>query len=47
MATPQGEKAFDHQYKLFLILLGVSALVMLVFYIYHEEIHRWIKKLRS
>ena len=47
MATLQGAKAFDHQYKLFLILSGVSALVILVFYIYHEEIHRWIKKLRS
>ena len=46
MATLQGAKAFDHQYKLFLILLGVSALVILVFYIYHEEIHRWVKKLK-
>jgi uncharacterized membrane protein YdjX (TVP38/TMEM64 family) len=44
MATLQGAKAFDHQYKLFLILLGASALVILVFYIYHEEIHGWIKK---
>jgi len=44
MATLQGAKAFDHQYKLFLILLGISALVILVFYIYHEEIHGWIKK---
>ena len=47
MATLQGAKAFDHQYKLFLILLGVSGLVILVFYIYHEEIHRWIKKLKE
>jgi uncharacterized membrane protein YdjX (TVP38/TMEM64 family) len=44
MATLQGAKAFDHQYKPFLILLGVSALVILVFYIYHGEIHGWIKK---
>ena len=44
IATLQGAKAFDHQYKLFLILLGVSALVILVFYIYHGEIHGWIKK---
>jgi uncharacterized membrane protein YdjX (TVP38/TMEM64 family) len=47
MATLQGAKAFDHQYKLFLILLGVSALVILVFYIYHEKIHGWIKKLKG
>ena len=47
MATLQGAKAFDHQYKIFFLLLGISALVILVFYIYHEEIHRWIKKLRS
>jgi len=47
MATLQGAKAFEHQYKLFLILLGVSALVILVFYIYHEEIHGWIKKLNE
>jgi uncharacterized membrane protein YdjX (TVP38/TMEM64 family) len=47
MATLQGAKAFEHQYKLFLILLGISALVILVFYIYHEEIHGWIKKLNE
>jgi uncharacterized membrane protein YdjX (TVP38/TMEM64 family) len=46
MATLQGAKAFDHQYKIFLILLGISALVILAFYIYHEEIHQSIKKLR-
>jgi uncharacterized membrane protein YdjX (TVP38/TMEM64 family) len=46
MATLQGAKAFEHQYMLFLILLGVSALVILVFYIYHEEIHQLIKKLK-
>ncbi len=45
MATLQGAEAFQHQYKFFLILLVVSALVILVFYIYHEEIHGWIKKL--
>jgi uncharacterized membrane protein YdjX (TVP38/TMEM64 family) len=45
MATLQGAKVFEHQYKLFSILLGVSALVILVFYIYHEEIHGWVKKL--
>jgi uncharacterized membrane protein YdjX (TVP38/TMEM64 family) len=47
MATLQGAKAFEHQYKLFLILLGISALVVLVFYIYHEEIHHLIKKLKG
>jgi uncharacterized membrane protein YdjX (TVP38/TMEM64 family) len=46
MATLQGAKAFEHQYILFLILLGVSGLVILVFYIYHEEIHQLIKKLK-
>ncbi|MGA2518168.1 MAG: TVP38/TMEM64 family protein [Thermodesulfobacteriota bacterium] len=46
MATLQGAKAFEHQYKLFLLLSGISALIILVFYIYHEQIHQWIKKLR-
>jgi len=45
MATLQGAKAFDHQYKIFMILMGLSVLVILVFYIYHEEIHNWVKKL--
>jgi uncharacterized membrane protein YdjX (TVP38/TMEM64 family) len=45
MATLQGAKAFDHQYKIFLILLGISVLIILVFYVYHEEIHQLIKKL--
>jgi uncharacterized membrane protein YdjX (TVP38/TMEM64 family) len=47
MATLQGAEAFEHQYMLFLILLGGSALVILVFYIYHEKIHGWIKKLKG
>jgi uncharacterized membrane protein YdjX (TVP38/TMEM64 family) len=47
MATLQGAEAFEHQYKLFLTLLGVSSLAILVFYIYHDEIHRWIKKLKG
>ena len=46
MATLQGAKAFDHQYKIFLILLGISVLIILVFYIYHEEIHQSIKKMK-
>jgi uncharacterized membrane protein YdjX (TVP38/TMEM64 family) len=47
MATLQGAKAFEHQYKLFLVLLGISALVILVFYIYHEEIHHLVKRLKG
>ncbi len=47
MAVFQGGKAFEHQYKTFLILLGISGLAVLFFYIYHEEIHHWVKKLRS
>jgi len=46
MACLQGGKAFDHQYKTMLILLGISALVILAFYIYHDEIHRLIKRLK-
>ncbi len=47
MACLQGGKAFDHQYKAMLILFGISALVILIFYIYHEKIHHWIKSLRK
>jgi uncharacterized membrane protein YdjX (TVP38/TMEM64 family) len=46
MATLQGAKAFDHQYKFFLILLGISTLVVLVFCIYHEEIHQLAKRFK-
>jgi uncharacterized membrane protein YdjX (TVP38/TMEM64 family) len=46
MACLQGGKAFEYQYKTFLVLLGISGLVILVFYIYHEEIHKLIKKLK-
>jgi uncharacterized membrane protein YdjX (TVP38/TMEM64 family) len=46
MACLQGGKAFEHQYRTFLILLGISALVILTFYIYHNEIHHWIKNLK-
>ena len=45
IATLQGAKASEQQYRLFLILLGVSALVILAFYIYHEKIHHQVKKL--
>jgi len=47
MATLQGVKTFEHQYKLFLILLGISTLLLLVFYIYHDEIHHLIKKMKG
>ena len=47
IACLQGGKAFDHQYYTFGILLGASALVILVFYIYHEEIHNLVKKLKG
>jgi uncharacterized membrane protein YdjX (TVP38/TMEM64 family) len=45
MSTLQGAKVYEHQYKAFLILLGISALIVLVFYVYHENIHQWIKKI--
>jgi len=44
MACLQGGKAFDQHYRTFLILLGISTLVILVFYIYHNEIHHLLKK---
>jgi len=47
MAILQGAKAFEQEYYTFGMLLGGSALVILVFYIYHEEIHNLIKKLRE
>jgi uncharacterized membrane protein YdjX (TVP38/TMEM64 family) len=47
IATLQGAKAFDEQYKTFVILLGVSTLVLLIFYIYHDEIHGFLKRLTT
>jgi uncharacterized membrane protein YdjX (TVP38/TMEM64 family) len=47
IACLQGGKAFEHQYKTFLVLLGISALIILVFYIYHDEIHHAIKKIKG
>jgi uncharacterized membrane protein YdjX (TVP38/TMEM64 family) len=47
MACLQGAKAFDLQYKTLIILSGVSALMLLAFYIYHDEIHQLIKKLKK
>jgi len=47
MACLQGGKAFDHQYVTLFILFGISALVIMVFYIYHDEIHHFIKRFRK
>jgi uncharacterized membrane protein YdjX (TVP38/TMEM64 family) len=47
IAILQGAKAFEHQYYTFGMLLGGSALVILIFYIYHEKIHNLVKKLKS
>jgi uncharacterized membrane protein YdjX (TVP38/TMEM64 family) len=44
LATLQGAKAFDQQYVTLIALLVISALIVLVFYIYHENIHQWIKR---
>ncbi len=47
IAILQGAKAFEHQYCTFGMLLGGSALIILVFYIYHEKIHNMVKKMKS
>jgi uncharacterized membrane protein YdjX (TVP38/TMEM64 family) len=47
IAILQGAKVFEQQYYTFGMLLGGSVLVILVFYIYHEEIHNLIKKLKE
>lgn len=47
MACLQGAKAFDHQYMALLILFGISTLIILVFYIYHEKIHQMVKNLKN
>jgi uncharacterized membrane protein YdjX (TVP38/TMEM64 family) len=44
MACLQGAKAFSHQYKTLILLAGTSALILLVFYIYHDRIHQLIKR---
>ncbi len=46
MATLQGAKAFEHQYYTFGLLLAASGLIILAFYIYHEEIHNLVKRLK-
>lgn len=45
IASMQGAKAFNHQYAGLLFLLGSSALVVMVFYFCHDEIHELIKRL--
>ena len=47
MAILQGAKAFEHQYYTFGMLLGGSFLIILIFYIYHEEIHNLVKRLKK
>ena len=47
VATLQGAKAFEHQYYTFGILLGATGVIILVFYIYHEEIHNLVKRLKG
>jgi uncharacterized membrane protein YdjX (TVP38/TMEM64 family) len=44
MLTLQGAKAFEHQYEVLSVLLGISASILLVFYVYHERIHQWIRR---
>jgi uncharacterized membrane protein YdjX (TVP38/TMEM64 family) len=45
MITLEGAKVYEHQYKTFLILFVITALIILIFYIYRENIDRWIKKM--
>lgn len=47
MATLQGAKAFDRQDKIFFLLLGVSVLLILLFYVYHEVLHHQIRRLKG
>jgi len=47
VACLQGAKAFDHQYTTLIFLSGASALMLLVFYIYHDRIHSVLKKLKK
>jgi uncharacterized membrane protein YdjX (TVP38/TMEM64 family) len=47
MITLEGAKVQQHQYKTFLILFVITALIILAFYIYREHIDRWIKKMRE
>jgi uncharacterized membrane protein YdjX (TVP38/TMEM64 family) len=46
IATLQGAKVYHQHYTIFFVLVGVSTLITLVFYVYGEEIHNLIKKLK-
>jgi uncharacterized membrane protein YdjX (TVP38/TMEM64 family) len=46
IATLQGAKVYHQHYTIFFVFVGVSALITLVFYVYGEEIHNLIKKLK-
>jgi uncharacterized membrane protein YdjX (TVP38/TMEM64 family) len=46
IATLQGAKAYHHHYTIFFVLVGISVLITLVFYVYEEEIHNLIKKIK-
>jgi uncharacterized membrane protein YdjX (TVP38/TMEM64 family) len=46
IVTLQGANAFSHRYTIFLILVVISALIALVFYVYGEQIHNLIKKIK-
>jgi uncharacterized membrane protein YdjX (TVP38/TMEM64 family) len=43
----EGAKAFDHHYKMLLILLAASVFLILIFYLYRERIHTLVKGLRK
>jgi len=47
MTTLQGAKAFNEQYRTLVVLAVISIAVILIFYVYHEQIHRWIRKIRK
>jgi uncharacterized membrane protein YdjX (TVP38/TMEM64 family) len=46
IATLQGANAFNRQYTVFLIVAGISTLIALVFYVYGEQVHNLIKKVK-
>jgi len=46
IATLQGAKVYHHHYTIFFVLVVVSVMITLVFYVYGEEIHNLIKKLK-
>ncbi len=46
IATLQGAKVYHQHYTIFFVLVGVSALTTLVFYVYGEEIHNLLKKMK-